>query len=206
MSNGCALVHRAHRAVAGGFEHRCPVPLVIDLRGAPTSRRSRPSTMRTRDDHAAGVPGCRPADSTIAAAARAAHRSRFATIRGALPVGAPSEAVGFMISPVIAWRCGSRLSSKAATLEASNFGCGGAGRFGGSGVGFASACFCSDSFSSFLLSSAPRRSDRPSARPSRPFPAWLPLSAPAWLSGPVSSSPASAAARRSRRSRFPASR
>ena len=59
-------------------------------------------------------------------------------------------------------RCGSRLSSSAAILSASNFGCGfgGSGFFGGSGV---SAFFWSSAPASWRLSSAPRRSDRASA-------------------------------------------
>src|SRR5436190_2058665 len=71
------------------------------------------------------------------------------------PVGVPSEGVWLSVSPVAAWRCGSRLSSSAAIRLASNFGCG----FGGSGFfcgGVSAFCcvFGSGFFVSFFSASA----------------------------------------------------
>ena len=82
-----------------------------------------------RHDQVARVGERRPARFQHCADARAQRvdlvlRQR----RGACRSRVPSEGVLFSVSPVAAWRCGSRLSSSAAMRFASNFGCG----FGGS--------------------------------------------------------------------------
>ena len=71
------------------------------------------------------------------------------------------------VSPAAACRCGSRLSSSAAILVGSNFGCG----FGGSASSALAFGAASSASSSPLPSSGPRRSDRPSA-PASSSSAW----------------------------------
>jgi hypothetical protein len=66
-----------------------------------------------------------------------------------VPVSVPSVGVAFNMSPAAARRCGSRLSSNAATRWASNLGACCTGFFGGVGTlasGLVGACFFASSF------------------------------------------------------------